>query len=288
MNQPEASRPLVLPDIRAEALREILDVSSDGICIVVPEPWRVAYANATMQRHLAAASQPWQGRPLGDVWPTFTSAHVQQLDRIQRGEVEETVLAGECASPGSEPTEIHLRRITLGSQAAVVIVVRPAAAPGSPRGADVDSLTGLASRSFLMSRIEKLLHGERAADEQIAVLFIDMNDFKWINDTYGHLVGDRALCEVARRLATCIRAGDHIARFGGDEFVVLLEHVDDEKEIQPVLDRIHAVLRQPIALPAGEATITASIGVATASPARRTAEELLAAADLAMYASKRQ
>ena len=289
MSRSEDPPSVVLPHIPAEALRGILDDCSDGVGIVVPEPWRLAYANRTMQGWLVADSHAWQEQSLADVVPVFSSAQArQQLDRVLRGEEDQAVLTGHLAPTDSVLSELRLRRVVVGGGPAVAIIARRATAPGVPPGADVDALTGLPSRTFLLRRLEELLRGERTADEQIAILFIDLNEFKWVNDTYGHLVGDRALRDVARRLASCMRTGDHIVRFGGDEFVVLLEHVRDEAEIRPVLDRIHAVLRPPIDLPVGEVTLTASIGVAEASPAHRTAEDLLAAADLAMYASKRQ
>jgi diguanylate cyclase (GGDEF)-like protein len=288
MSQGKVSRPVVLPEISAEALRDILDSSPDGVCVVVPGPWRLVYANRTMLSWLDTGSQPWQDRPLADLVPALSSADIlEQLDGVLRGDANEVALTAPLTPTGAEPMEIRLRRVVIGSQPAVAITAHGAVVSPLPPGSDVDSLTGLASRSFLLSRLDELLRGDRATDGQIAVLFIDLNEFKWVNDTYGHLVGDRALCEVAHRLATCVRGGDHIVRFGGDEFVVLLEQVGDEKDVQPVLDRIHAVLQQPISLPAGEVTLTASIGVAEASPAHRTAEDLLAAADLAMYASKR-
>ncbi len=281
--------PSASPEVPAEALREILDECADGVGVAVPHPWRLVYANQSLSAWLAAESRPWQERPLADALPAFcTSEAARQLESVLLGEVDGATLSGRLSPRDAMPAEIRLCRVTAGGQPAVAIVARRATTAAVPPGTDVDSLTGLPSRSFLLARLDKLLGGERASDEQVAVLFIDLNEFKWVNDTYGHLVGDRALCEVACRLAGCMRDGDHIVRFGGDEFVVLLEHVRAEADIQPVLDRIHAVLRPPIALPVGEVTLTASIGVAEASPAHHNAEDLLAAADLAMYASKRQ
>ena len=150
-----------------------------------------------------------------------------------------------------------------------------------------DPLTGLADRAVLLERISTLLGGERAADRRFAVLFIDLDNFKQLNDAHGHLVGDRALEEVARRLADCVRAGDTIARFGGDEFVALIERISGWQDIEPVVDRIHAALAEPIALPDGEVTLSASIGVAEANRSHVSAADLLHEADRAMYASKR-
>jgi diguanylate cyclase (GGDEF)-like protein len=119
------------------------------------------------------------------------------------------------------------------------------------------------------------------------VLFVDVDGFKQVNDLYGHLVGDRVLCEVANRLAGCVRAGDHVARFGGDEFVVLLQRVRGRDEIEPVVRRIDAAFQEPIPLPHGEVTLTVSVGAAEALAEGESAEQLINAADRAMYAAKR-
>jgi diguanylate cyclase (GGDEF)-like protein len=150
-----------------------------------------------------------------------------------------------------------------------------------------DPLTLLPDRAFLMSRLSMLLEGERAADRQFAVLFIDLDNFKQINDRHGHLLGDRVLCEVADRLSSCVREGDYVTRFGGDEFVVLLDRVTGLKDVEPVIARIHDALATPISLPEGEFPLSLSIGVALAAGHHRTAEDVLSDADRQMYAAKR-
>jgi diguanylate cyclase (GGDEF)-like protein len=108
-----------------------------------------------------------------------------------------------------------------------------------------------------------------------------------VNDAFGHLVGDSVLQEVARRLTSCVRARDHVVRYGGDEFVVLAEQLATADDIDGIIDRIHRMLANPIDLPEGTIVLTLSIGVAQASAEYRSPNEVLAAADRAMYASKR-
>jgi diguanylate cyclase (GGDEF)-like protein len=116
-------------------------------------------------------------------------------------------------------------------------------------------------------------------------LFVDLDNFKQVNDAYGHLVGDSVLREVARRLTSCVRAHDHVVRFGGDEFVVLAEQLTSTRDIESIVDRIHRTLETPIELPQGPIVLTLSIGVSEAAD-YSSPEEILAAADRAMYASK--
>jgi diguanylate cyclase (GGDEF)-like protein len=150
-----------------------------------------------------------------------------------------------------------------------------------------DPLTGLHDRAFLLGRLAELLAGDRSVDQQFAVLFVDVDGFKRVNDAHGHLVGDGVLREIACRLASCVRDQDHVVRFGGDEFVVLAERIAGRDDIERIIDRIHAVLENPVPLPEGEITLTVSIGVTEGIHGHRSPEDILAAADRAMYASKR-
>jgi diguanylate cyclase (GGDEF)-like protein len=151
----------------------------------------------------------------------------------------------------------------------------------------VDPLTGLYDRAYILEKLRELVGGDREEDGRCVVLFVDVDGFKQVNDSYGHLVGDRVLAEVARRLASTVRSRDHIARFGGDEFLVLLERVNDPSIIEPVVQRIQAAFERPISLPQGEVTLSVSVGAARAGEAAHTAEALIDAADRAMYAVKR-
>ena len=107
---------------------------------------------------------------------------------------------------------------------------------------------------------------DQQEDQQFAMLFVDVNNFKEVNDRHGHLIGDRVLAEAARRLSQCLPVGGHVVRFGGDEFVVLLERVAAKEEIRSVIERIESAVAQPIAVPDDEVTLSLSVGVAMSSP----------------------
>jgi diguanylate cyclase (GGDEF)-like protein/PAS domain S-box-containing protein len=149
-----------------------------------------------------------------------------------------------------------------------------------------DELTGLANRALFFDRVEHALMQAARADAQAAVLFIDLDDFKLINDRLGHAAGDAVLQEVATRLRACVRAGDTVARLGGDEFGVLLEGIAAARSVQAG-ERVLNALSAPIEI-AGEAvTVSASVGVAVSEAGVGDVEELLHRGDLAMYDAKR-
>jgi diguanylate cyclase (GGDEF)-like protein len=144
-----------------------------------------------------------------------------------------------------------------------------------------DPLTGLPNRALFTERVEAALeHGSGAA----AVLFLDLDDFKAINDTLGHAVGDEVLAEVGRRVARCVRAGDTAARLSGDEFAVLLDSID-RRGTEVVAESLLKSMRRPFELQGREAAMNASIGIAPAASAG-SADELLRNADVAMYSAK--
>jgi diguanylate cyclase (GGDEF)-like protein/PAS domain S-box-containing protein len=149
-----------------------------------------------------------------------------------------------------------------------------------------DSLTGLANRTLFRDRVDHALARHARVGEPIAVLFLDLDDFKVVNDSLGHGAGDQLLGDVAKRLLGCLRAGDTAARLGGDEFAVLVEGVLEPKEAVRLSERIIGSLDPPFALEGKEIFVRASIGYALSDAEMVSGEELLRAADVAMYAAK--
>ncbi len=150
-----------------------------------------------------------------------------------------------------------------------------------------DGLTGLANRALFRDRVEHAVARSRRTGQRVAVLFVDLDDFKALNDTHGHARGDEVLAIAAARVRDAIRPSDTAARHGGDEFAILIEDVVDEADALAVATRLAEALRQPIALGDREVRIAASIGVAVAGDgATDSADDLLRNADVAMYAAK--
>ena len=156
-----------------------------------------------------------------------------------------------------------------------------------------DNLTGLVNRGVLLDRLTRVLAAPRHDESLVAVVFLDVDRFKWVNDSRSHATGDRLLVAVSRALERTLRPVDTLARFGGDEFVVLCERVEDEEHVLQIVAGLTAAMEQPVLLdgqPDPElagVTVTASMGVATARPGDGVDAELLVRdADIAMYRAK--
>jgi diguanylate cyclase (GGDEF)-like protein/PAS domain S-box-containing protein len=151
-----------------------------------------------------------------------------------------------------------------------------------------DPVTGLANRALFAERVRHALTRARREHIGLAVIFIDLDDFKTVNDSLGHAAGDRVLLEVGKRLDASIRASDTAARFGGDEFAVLLEGVESAEEAADTAERILDALAQPLAVEHKELVTRASLGISVVEgEAAGDAEELIRNADAAMYIAKR-
>jgi diguanylate cyclase (GGDEF)-like protein/PAS domain S-box-containing protein len=149
-----------------------------------------------------------------------------------------------------------------------------------------DHLTGLPNRTLLMDRLAHALVRAERRETKVAVLFMDLDNFKYINDSMSHEAGDRLLVEVAERLRDCLRAEDTVARLGGDEFAILLEDLGREQEATAVASQVAQALRTPILVDDREIFVTTSIGIAFGSSGEDRPEVLLREADVAMYRAK--
>ena len=151
-----------------------------------------------------------------------------------------------------------------------------------------DALTGLPNRLLLQERIEQASRRAQRSGAQAAILFIDVDRFKQVNDTHGHQVGDELLRGVGRRLSGLLRPSDTLARLYGDEFVLLCEDLTDLRDVEVLADRIRSAFSAPFTTSGTALSLTASIGVAFAGPGEYVTEVLIAEADSAMYDAKRR
>jgi diguanylate cyclase (GGDEF)-like protein/PAS domain S-box-containing protein len=150
-----------------------------------------------------------------------------------------------------------------------------------------DSLTGLPNRALFMQRLEHALHASQRRRKPVAVMFLDLDDFKDVNDSFGHAAGDVLLAKLGERLAASVRPTDTVARIGGDEFTVLLETTDWRDEAIAVASRVVEEIARPFDLGDGnEGRVSASLGLAFSDPDRHSAADLLREADVALYHAK--
>jgi diguanylate cyclase (GGDEF)-like protein len=293
LNLPVPSNVDADPRIAHDLLLALLEKSFDGVAVATPDPWRLIFVNSTLASWMHTPVGNLPGMPLevafGVAWRN--NSMQEKIDGAWKNEaacVEAIVRLHFAENTG--PGRMRIFRLEAGDSPLLVLVIQPAHIESKAEGRNVvrrDPLTNLPDRAFLLSRMETLMRGDRAADRAFAVLFIDLDNFKRINDQYGHLLGDRVLCEVAGRLLQCVRQGDHVTRYGGDEFVVLLEQVSGLGEIEPVIARIYAALAEPIVLREGRFVLSLSVGVAQATLNHHSPEDVLSEADRDMYAAKR-
>jgi diguanylate cyclase (GGDEF)-like protein len=154
--------------------------------------------------------------------------------------------------------------------------------------ANYDALTGLPNRNLLADRLGQVLIHDQRAGIRAGVLLLDLDRFKTVNDSLGHTPGDELLREVAKRLVTCVRAGDTVSRLGGDEFVIVLAQLGSGEDAALVARKVLDTLRRPLMLAGHEISMTASVGISLFPQDGTTADDLLRHADVAMYRAKEQ
>jgi diguanylate cyclase (GGDEF)-like protein len=176
--------------------------------------------------------------------------------------------------------EIHIRRL------ATLVREERARSEALVHDAAHDSLTGVLNRRAFSARLELALARARLHERMLAVLFLDLDGFKQINDTLGHDAGDRLLARVADRLAACLRGADAVGRFGGDEFAILLEDVESYEDAVLVAERVHVALGLPFIVDAHRLHIGTSVGIALSGAGLETPNDLISEADAAMYLAK--
>jgi len=249
----------------------------------------IVLVNAQAERLFGFDPDELTGVSVDAVLPTGAGAESWYREPVRAGELD---LVARRKDGSEFPVEISVSQTQTVDGWLILAAIRDMterelAAEELIHQATHDPLTGLPNRSLFLDRLEHALARTRRSGGRIAVLFLDLDDFKLVNDTRGHDVGDLLLRELAPRLSAAVRPGDTIARFGGDEFVVLCEDLADEDAAIRIAHRLTAACNRPVVIGDHEHTVTVSAGVALLNEGQEaSASDLLKNADAAMYRAK--
>jgi diguanylate cyclase (GGDEF)-like protein/PAS domain S-box-containing protein len=278
-------------DARSETrFRTLIDNASEAI-IVVGTTGIVQYHTPSSERVLGDASA-LDGRPLAD---RLRSSDADQLQLLLTGSTASTTVEWRVQHGDRDWRDLEVIAADMRGVAGVdglVLTMRDITDRNQldselRRQALHDSLTSLPNRALFLDRVGHALSRGFRNGNSVGVLFLDLDDFKLANDRLGHAGGDELLVAVAARLTTLVRPGDTVARFGGDEFALLVEDADVASKIEEVADRVEEALQEPLRVGVDHVLVRVSIGMAVGTPETHNPDGLLRDADAAMYVAKR-
>src|SRR4051812_12944543 len=255
----------------------VLDAVPEAI-VVVANDRSIAYANRRLERLCGYRRGQLAGMPVDDLM-LEPDGGAGAVTCMRKG--------GACF-----PATVQASSITINGAKYAVCTIRDdserwLAEEELAAKAMRDPLTGLPNRTLLTDRLEQALRRMRRSAGAVALLYVDLDWFKEINDEFGHLTGDAVLREVALRLRAAVRPSDTVARLGGDEFVILCEPVTGPQDAHEIAERVLRSLSETFCIDGHELVLSASVGVALSWGARTSSRALLHAADTSLYRAKR-
>ena len=271
--------------------------ASDLITVIGPDG-RISYQSPSVERLLGYAPAEVTGRPFAELVHHSDGGRVREMLEDVGSVAGDQPHVVQCTLVHRDGTpqqfEVNCTNLVDDEHVGGIVLncrdvsERQAFEEQLTHQAFHDPVTGLANRALFAERVRHAIARNRREHRGIAVVFLDLDDFKTINDSLGHAAGDEVLAEVAKRLATSVRASDTAARFGGDEFALLLEDIDDVQEAADTAERVLESLAMPLRVAHKELSLRCSIGISVVEQdAPAGAEELIRDADAAMYRAKR-
>lgn len=268
----------------------LLENSFDGILAHTAEG-RLVYYNEAAHRQLGYTREEFEALPpWGWIGPEKRGSVIERLDTLRERGGLLFVSAGATKDGSALRTEVQCRVVDTTCGELIVSVVRDVTDRALSEEslhhlAYHDRLTGLANRAKLEDDLESALAGADPRHDHVGVVFLDLDDFKPVNDEFGHATGDKVLQIVAGRLAGAVRDCDTVARLGGDEFIVLVRRLAEPGDLALVAHKLVAAIEQPIRVDAHTIGVTVSVGLAIHEPGESPAD-LIAQADQEMYRAK--
>jgi diguanylate cyclase (GGDEF)-like protein/PAS domain S-box-containing protein len=279
--------------------RAIIEQADEGVLIVDADSRLVQEANPAMQRLVGFSIDELRGLTLERLLSDSPGGEPNGLASILRGQAPRGLeLALSTSDGSSRPVEVSCTEVEMSDHCLLALVVRDlslrkkaetqlmAKQKHLDRLAHHDQLTGLPNRLFLQAHMPDAIARAAAANRMLAVLFLDLDRFKHINDSRGHEVGDKLLQEIAKRVRAAVRPDDVVVRMGGDEFVVVLHAARTHDEVNGAAARINEVLSAPVVIDGRALVATTSIGVSVYPRDGASMGELLKHSDTAMYQAK--
>lgn len=278
-------------------LAGLLDMSPDAV-IAIDIDHRIIVFNTGAERIFGYSAEEIIGRPLEALMPArFAGGHQKYVSAFSRSPVEGKEMGSRgtlvgLRKDGTEfPAEASISILKEDTGPIFFAVLRDItekmrAAQEMQYLATHDSLTGLPNRALFMDRLSHVLALAEREERLAALLFIDLDGFKRVNDNLGHAAGDELLRAIAKRLQEAVRRSDTVARLGGDEFAVILERIRHVDAISAITQNLIDRVREPVRLANGEVSVSASIGITLCPVDARTVKELMIDADRAMYVAK--
>jgi diguanylate cyclase (GGDEF)-like protein/PAS domain S-box-containing protein len=279
---------------REQWLEGIINTVADGI-VTVDHSGIVQSFNPAAERIFGFKASEIIGKNIRELVPTPIADEVSTELGVEwhRLATMGEGLFGKRKSGDTFPMEISMRELFHGDRVSYTGVVRDITARRRAEAkirhmAQHDPLTKLPNRFLFGDRLEAAIKRAERHDGRLAVVFIDVNEFKPINDTHGHKVGDQVLTTVAERLQSCLRKSDTVARLGGDEFVAILEEIASCEQMRPLLDKVSEAVNAPLVVDGITLQVTVSLGVAVYPDDSAEPERLVECADKAMYLAKQE
>lgn len=284
-----------------ERFRSVFDEAPLGL-VILDERLRVIRANEALRRMLGYDPDELEALALADVVPSAGGLHGRELHRqvlageLPRGVEGDAVAKGGALIPAR--TTVTLLRHDASSPARAIAIIEDISEPLAAQRrlehvASHDLLTGLGNRRVVTDALEQALERAAVTGAYVALLYLDLDHFKVVNDTYGHEAGDAVLVASARRLESVLRATDTPGRLGGDEFVVVCDELSAteasaRRAVKALAGRIARVMGNAVDVPGGRVTVSASMGIALVRGIDQPADVVLRHADAAMYQAKQQ